>query len=315
MRVLEVSKSGKSFRFREDNLGPISQEAKQAIETAKSPDDFKGIFSSIRDFFNKLFAAKEEAKAVVNVKNADATDSGGVLGVAGGVSEAAQTAPATAPEVGGNVTGFWGVVDRWMEAFKNWLDSPAATTTKSTTTPVGTGNTTKTTTEEVTLFTKGEALTTGVVCSLITLAIYGVYRFFKSRNSKESVSYTKASESAIALHKSLLSEGKFSTNVISKAKAPIVEMLNSLDKDDPTDTSWWGKIKRLEAWKKFLGLVGIGVAVGLVGMMMNSTGISLDPTNDAAMTKAGYVKTPIGRDGNAFVWTNPTTGDVINPRS
>jgi hypothetical protein len=44
MRVLEVSKSGKSFRFREDNLGPISQEAKQAIETAKSPDDFKGIF-------------------------------------------------------------------------------------------------------------------------------------------------------------------------------------------------------------------------------------------------------------------------------
>jgi hypothetical protein len=92
MRVLEVSKSGKSFRFREDNLGPISQEAKQAIETAKSPDDFKGIFSSIRDFFNKLFAAKEEAKAVVNVKNADATDSGGVLSVAGGVSKAAQTA-------------------------------------------------------------------------------------------------------------------------------------------------------------------------------------------------------------------------------
>jgi hypothetical protein len=36
-----------------------------------------------------------------------------------------------------------------MEAFKNWLDSPAATTTKSTTTPVGTGNTTKTTTKKL----------------------------------------------------------------------------------------------------------------------------------------------------------------------
>jgi hypothetical protein len=148
-------------------------------------------------------------------------------------------------------------------------------------------------------------------CSLITLAIYGVYRFFKSRNSKESVSYTKASESAIALHKSLLSEGKFSTNVISKAKAPIVEMLNSLDKDDPTDTSWWGKVKRLDAWKKFLGLVGIGVAVGLVGMMMGSTESVLDPNNDQAMRDAGYMKIPVGRNGTTFIWKNPETGDVF----
>jgi len=257
MRVLEVSKNGKSFRFlSEGEIAPTMAE----IDAAKNGDP-----SAIERFFNAI---------------------GGTVGSwVDGIKEAFMTTKQETANVGRGGDGVASVESpswfaQMLDSVGKWINSAIAWLTGQGTDGMGRGG------EGGTPGGIGvqQGLAIGVIASLIVLAVYGVIKMF--RKKKENATPANLAK-VVALNESVyrrLMEGSFSTAIIGQAAEPAKEVAAYLNDETAAEgDGFWAKLSKSMSWKKLLAYAVAGVGLGLVAYHMSQNGAN---PNDSIVDRA-----------------------------